>query len=69
MRKKAPETAATGGGELPTAARRKAATDALKEEAERSWAESDRKATTGKRGTPVRAERPGVARDAGRKAQ
>ena len=71
MRKKLPETAAMGSAELPTAARRKAATDALKEEAERSWAKSDRKATTGKGRSPARAGRRGVARgpDAGRKAQ
>ena len=71
MGKKSPETAAMGSAELPTAARRKAATDALKEEAERSWAEADRKATTGRRGTGARAGRRGGARgpDAGRKAQ
>ncbi len=64
MGKKHPDTAAAvKSGQVPTAAGRKAATNALREEAERSWAESDRKAMTGRGRTQARAGRRRVARE------
>ena len=41
---------------------RGSATDALREEAERKWAEADRKAARGKKRTQARAKRRDVAR-------
>jgi hypothetical protein len=40
---------------------RKSPSDALREEAERRWAESDRKAAKGRRRTQARAKRRGVS--------
>jgi hypothetical protein len=55
--------AAAGGGTTPgRPAGRRSATDALREEAERSWAEADRKAARGKKRTQARAKRRDVAR-------
>ena len=42
---------------------RKSPTDALREEAERGWAESDRKAAQGQRRTQARVKQRGAARD------
>ena len=47
--------------EARTARRRKAAVDALREEAERGWARSDRKAAKGRRRAQGRARRLGEA--------
>jgi hypothetical protein len=51
------------GLELGNATGRKSASDALREEAERSWAESDRKTTEGRRRTQARAKRRGQVRE------
>ena len=45
------------------AAGRKAATDALRQEAERAWAESDVKAARGRRRTEAKVKRRGDARE------
>lgn len=44
-------------------ARRRLASDALREEAERRWAQSDRDAARGERRTQARAKRRGEARE------
>lgn len=67
-RKAGGKVVAGGGADLGkpaagTPARRKSASDALREEAERSWAEADRKAARGQRRAQGRAKRRGEARD------
>ncbi|HZN64834.1 MAG TPA: hypothetical protein VFB66_06000 [Tepidisphaeraceae bacterium] len=60
---KAADKAAARGGPAPgRPAGRRSATDALREEAERKWAEADRKAARGKKRTQARAKRRDVAR-------
>jgi hypothetical protein len=54
---------AKDGLEPGKAAGRRSASNALREEAERGWAESDRKAAKGRRRTKARARRRGEARE------
>ena len=56
------ETSARKGREERIAADRTEATNALREEAERSWTVSDEKAAKGRRRTQARAKRQGEAR-------
>ncbi len=57
------KTATGGNATAAGPGRRRTATDALREEAERNWAEADRTAARGERRTQARAKRRGEARD------
>ena len=65
MGTKAGDAAARDGREARTASRRKAAVNALREEAERGWARSDRKAAKDARRSQSRARPRGEAQGRG----